>query len=66
MFSIAKLYNSTCSNAANPIRIHPLMMSIILHHYKMLKERTSSFIGFVNSSKDNYNDNDHIYGYNNY
>jgi hypothetical protein len=66
MFSIAKLYNSACSNAANPIRIHPIMMSIILHHYKMLKERTSSFIGFDNSSKDNYNDNDHIYDYNNY
>ena len=65
MFSIAKLYNSTCSNAVNPIRIHPIMMSIILHHYKMLKERTSSFIGFDNSSKDNYNDNDHIYDYNN-
>ena len=57
MFSIAKLYNSTCSNAANPIRIHPIMMSIILHHYTMLKERTSSFIGFDNSSNDNYNDN---------
>jgi hypothetical protein len=39
MFSIANLYNSACSNAGNPIRIHPIMMSIILHHYKMLKER---------------------------
>ena len=38
MFSIANLYNSACSNAVNPIRIHPIMMSIILHHYKMLKE----------------------------
>jgi hypothetical protein len=32
MFSIANLYNSACSNAVNPIRIHPIMMSIILHH----------------------------------
>jgi hypothetical protein len=39
MFSISNLYNSACSNAVNPIRIHPIMMSIILHHYKMLKER---------------------------
>jgi len=39
MFSIAKLYNSACSNAVNPIRIHPIMMSIILYHYTMLKER---------------------------
>ena len=62
MFSIANLYNSACSNAVNPIRIHPIMMSIILHHYKMLKERTSSFVGFDNSSIDD-NNND-IYDYN--
>jgi hypothetical protein len=48
MFSIAKLYNSACSNPANPIRIHPVMMSIILHHYTMLKERELD-----NSSNDN-------------
>jgi hypothetical protein len=62
MFSIANLYNSACSNAVNPIRIHPIMMSIILHHYKMLKERTSSFDEFDNSSNDHNND---IYDYNN-
>ena len=28
------------------------MMSIILYHYKMLKERTSSFGGFDGSSND--------------
>ena len=65
MFLIANLYNSACSNAVNPIRIHPIMMSIILHHYKMLKEQTSSFVGFYNPSKDNDNDDDHIYDYNN-
>ena len=36
MFSIAHLYNSACSYAANPIRIHPIFMSIIFHHYKQL------------------------------
>ena len=56
MFLTGNLYNSSCSNAVNPIRIHPIMMSIILHHYKMLKER-----GLDNSSKGN---ND-IYDYNN-
>ena len=56
MFSIANLYNSACSNAVNPIRIHPIMMSIILHHYMMLKERTSSFVGFDNTSDDHNND----------
>jgi hypothetical protein len=36
MFSIARLYNSACSYAANPIRINPIFMSIIFHHYKKL------------------------------
>ena len=36
IFSIAHLYNSACSYAANPIRIHPIFMSIIFHHYKQL------------------------------
>jgi hypothetical protein len=39
MFSIASLYNSACSDAVNPIRIYPILMSIILHHYKTLKEK---------------------------
>lgn len=50
MFSTTNLYNSACSNAVDPIRIHPITMSIILHHYKILKERTLSFIGFYNFS----------------
>jgi hypothetical protein len=36
IFSIAHLYNSACSYAANPIRINPIFMSIIFHHYKQL------------------------------
>ena len=56
MFLTANLYNSACSNAVNPIRIHPIMMSIILHHYKMLKEQTSSFDGLDNSSNDDNNE----------
>ena len=42
MFSIGTLYNSACSNAVNPIRIHPIMMSIVFHHYKILNERLDS------------------------
>jgi hypothetical protein len=34
MFSIAHLYNSACSYAAKPIRLQPIFMSIIFHHYK--------------------------------
>ena len=37
MFSIERLYNSACSYAASPIRIQPIFMSIIFHHYKTLK-----------------------------
>jgi hypothetical protein len=36
MFSIAHLYNSACYYAANPIRLQPIFMSIIFHHYKQL------------------------------
>jgi hypothetical protein len=39
MFSIARLYNSACSSAVNPIRIYPIIMSLILHRYKILKEK---------------------------
>jgi hypothetical protein len=31
-------YNSVCSYAANPIRIRPIFMSIMLHHYKQLRK----------------------------
>ena len=42
MFATATLYNSASSYAAIPIRIHPIMMSIVFHHYKILKERLES------------------------
>jgi hypothetical protein len=50
MFSIARLYNSACSYAVNPIRIYPIMMSIVLHHYKTLKEKN-----FVKSFSSDFN-----------
>ncbi len=48
MFSVARLYNSACSNAVNPIRIFPILMSIIFHHYKKILSK--SVIGFDNNS----------------
>jgi hypothetical protein len=36
MFSIGHVYNSASSYAAKPIRIQPIFMSIIFHHYKQL------------------------------
>ena len=38
MFSLAHLYNSASSYAAKPVRIQPIFMSIIFHHYKRLQE----------------------------
>jgi hypothetical protein len=33
MFAIPRLYISACSGAVNPIRIYPIFISILLHHY---------------------------------
>ena len=60
MFSTAMLYRSACSNAVNPIRIQPIMKSITLHHYKILKEG-----GLDKSLHEHNNDSDDISEYNN-
>ena len=36
MFTISHLYNSACSYSVKYVRIHPIFMSIIFHHYKRL------------------------------
>jgi hypothetical protein len=36
MFSLSALYNSACVCCANPVRIQPIIMSILFHHYKEL------------------------------
>ena len=57
MFSIARLYNSACSYASNPIRTYPITMSIILHNYKILKEKNLlSFSSSTNFNDENNND----------
>ena len=38
MFSKSALYNSACVCCANPIRIQPIIMSILFHHYKELSK----------------------------
>ena len=55
MFSIARLYNSACSYASIPIRIHPIMMSIALHHYKTLTKNTM----FSTAPNDHISDNNY-------
>ncbi|HKG89742.1 MAG TPA: hypothetical protein VKA95_15595 [Nitrososphaeraceae archaeon] len=40
MFNISILYNSASAYSAKYVRIHPIFMSIIFHHYKQLSEIT--------------------------
>ena len=57
MFSIANLYNSASSNAVIPIRIHPIMMSIIFHHYKILTEKSDDINNDDDDDEYNINNN---------
>ena len=60
MFSTAMLYNSASSYAAIPIRIYPIMMSIVFHHYKILKDRANSkniFFSNEEEKKEDYINN---------
>lgn len=38
MFDIPRLYTSACSYAVQPVRLYPILMSILLHHFKKLTE----------------------------
>jgi hypothetical protein len=38
MFDIPRLYLSDCSNSVQLVPLHPIIMSILFHHYKELKE----------------------------
>ena len=35
---ISKLYVSACSNSVQLVPLHPIIISILFHHYKELKE----------------------------
>jgi hypothetical protein len=36
MFDIHRFYISACSNSVQPVRLYPILMSILLHHFKEL------------------------------
>jgi hypothetical protein len=36
MWELPKFYISACSNAVQYVRLHPILMSILLYHYKQL------------------------------
>jgi hypothetical protein len=41
MLDISRLYISACSNSVQYVRLHPILISILLHQYKQLTECTS-------------------------
>jgi hypothetical protein len=38
MWNISRLYVSSCSNSVQLVPLHPIIISILFHHYKELKE----------------------------
>jgi hypothetical protein len=38
MFDIPRLYLTTCSNSVQLVPLHPIIISILFHHYKELTE----------------------------
>jgi hypothetical protein len=38
MWDIPKLYITACSNSVQLVPLHPIMISILFHHYKELTE----------------------------
>src|SRR5215217_1614089 len=38
MFDIPRLYLSACSNSVQLVPLHPIIMSILFHHYKELTQ----------------------------
>jgi hypothetical protein len=38
MSDLPKWYISACSNSVQYVRLHPIVMSILFHHYKEMKE----------------------------
>jgi hypothetical protein len=54
MWELPKFYISACSNSVQYVRLHPILMSILLYHYKQLTECISEVERIearVNSSK---------------
>src|SRR5215212_4509944 len=41
MFDIPRLYLSACSNSVQLVPLHPIVMSILFHHYKELIQLSS-------------------------
>ncbi len=54
MWNIPRWYISACSNSVQYVRLHPILMSIVFHHYKELTEcikKVEQIEAKVNSKK---------------
>ena len=52
MFTISHLYNSASSYSAKLIRIQPIFISIIFHHYKQLRNIANQIEAKYKPDKD--------------
>ncbi|MGH9926160.1 MAG: hypothetical protein ACRD5B_12375 [Nitrososphaeraceae archaeon] len=55
MFDIPRLYTSACSYAVQPVRLYPILMSILLYNYKELSQclyEVERIDAKVNNSKE--------------
>ena len=50
MWDIPKLYISACSNSVQLVPLHPIIISILFHHYKELKECISEVERMIEAS----------------
>src|SRR5215207_5691190 len=55
MFDIPRLYLSACSNSVQLVPLHPIIMSILFHHYKELIQLISEVEQMEEETKVNNN-----------
>lgn len=55
MWDIPRLYVSACSNSVQLVPLHPIIISILFHHYKELKECISEVEQIIESKVNNKN-----------
>jgi hypothetical protein len=55
MWDIPRLYVSACSNSVQLVPLHPIIISILFHHYKELKECISEVEQIIEAKVNNKN-----------
>ncbi len=55
MWEIPRLYVSACSNSVQLVPFHPIVISILFHHYKELLECEDQISKLINNSNNSNN-----------